>query len=98
MVSFNKSKYFGDQYLETEDWFAKLPKDLLDTLMFNQVTPVSINQAWYMFRGYPAKYQHALGQIIVATFMRDHPEYAEKIRKRDLPKNINKEPSYDMFR
>ncbi len=97
----NKLKYFGDQYLETEEWFHKLPRELLESLMFNQVTPIPVNQAWYMFRGYNQKFQDAIGFIIVKTFLRDHPEYAEKLKNNDVlppPEDLNKEQSYDMFR
>ena len=99
-MNLNKRKFYGDQYLETEDWFNKLPKDLLDTLMFNGITAIPIDQAWYMFRGYNQKFQDAIGYIIVKTFLRDHPEYAEKLKNNDVlpPQDLNKDQSYDMFR
>ncbi len=100
-MNYSKKKFFGDQYFEAEEWFHKLPKDLLEALIFNQVTPIPVDQAWYFFRGYASKFQDAIGHIIVQTYFRDHPEYIEKLKKRnngETPKPINKDQPPDMFR
>lgn len=91
------TRYLGDDYLEACDYLDRLDYNVMQMLkMSGIVKKPNINYELFEFGpSLVKKYQETIGLVVLGKFIRNHPEYQEKLMPQSNSKNTkNNTPSY----
>lgn len=91
------TSYLGDDYLEACDYLDRLDTNIIDMLKISGIiNKPNINyELLEVGVSLTRKYQETIGLVVIGRFIREHPEYRDKLmEKSDGKKTKCDTPSY----
>lgn len=90
------TSYLGDDYLEACDYLDRLDNDILDMLKISGIIkkPHISYELLEVGPSLTKKYQETIGLVVIGRFIRNHPEYQEKLIGKSDKEKPKQTPSY----